>query len=73
MVEKAEVDFAEMRGRFRQGHGKLADMDDLRAADKFVEETKEDIMAQNCDPYPRVDVVEENSKVSYITKVIKLQ
>ena len=42
-------------------------MDDLRKADKSgIEETKEEIMAQACEPYPRAGKVEENSKVSFI-------
>ena len=74
MVEKADIDLIEKRGRIRQGQGRMADMADLRADDKAgIEETKEEIMAQNCDRYPRTDVVEENSKVSFITKSIKLQ
>ena len=46
-------------------------MDDLRKADKSgIEETKEEIMAQACEPYPRAGKVEENAKVSAIVTII---
>ena len=67
MVEKTEIDFFEKRGRVRQGQGKMADMADLRADDKVgLEETKEEIIAIAVEPFPRVDVIEENEKVSII-------